>query len=67
MQKGIEFIKGLVDLLTPEEFDYQINFLKVRLDEQEHSIRSAQEPCFYQWFVKTRQMSSTCPCLLLST
>jgi len=37
-QKGTEYVKGLADLLTPEEFDYQINFLKVRWDEQEHSI-----------------------------
>jgi len=28
------------------------NFLKVRWDEQEHSIHPAQEPYFYQWFVK---------------
>ena len=28
------------------------SFLKVRWDEQEHSIHPAQKPCFCQWIVK---------------
>ena len=53
MQRGTEYVKSLVDFLTLEEFDYQTTFLKVRWDEQEHSIYPAQESCFYQWFVKS--------------
>jgi len=39
--------KALVDLLTPKEFDYQINFLNIRQYEQEHSIYPTQEPYFF--------------------
>ena len=48
LQSGKEYLKGLVDLATPEEFDKQLAVVKIKWDTQEYSIHPQLEPCFYQ-------------------
>ena len=52
VQRGTEYIKGLVDLDAPEEFNNQLSIVKLKWDRQEHCIHPQKEPRFYQWFIK---------------
>ena len=38
LQRGKEYIKGLVDLATPEEFNKQLAVSKIKWDTQEHQF-----------------------------
>ena len=51
-QQGTVYVMGILDALSPADFDDRLSSLKTKWDELEHSVHPHQEPQFYQWLLK---------------